>query len=140
MNPHSTAEISPNRTLTEDLAGDISSTSLHAGSNPPFTTHHPAECGESLPIEAGPLSESMQQPKAAKVSTDLIFETWATELSQDPDIEFILNGVQHGFHLLPPHSIVVHAFTQNNKSVLRPGTKDQIEAQLVKGSNRTILQ
>ena len=30
-------------------------------------------------------------------------------------------------------SIVAHAFTQNNKSVLRPGTKDQIEAQLVKG-------
>ena len=79
-NPHSSAEISPNCTLTEDLAGDISSTSLHAGNKPHFTTHHPAECGESLPIEAGPLSESMQQPKAAKVSTDLIFETWATEL------------------------------------------------------------
>ena len=101
VNPHSTAEISPNCTLTEDLAGDISSTLLHAGNNPPFTTHHPAECGESLPIEAGPLSEFMQQPKAAKVSTDFIFETWATELSHDPDMEFILNGVQHGFHLLP---------------------------------------
>ena len=74
----------------------------------------------------------MQQPKAANVSTDLIFETWATELSHDPDMEFILDGVQHGFHLLPPDSIVVHAFTQNNKSALRPGTKDQIEAQLVK--------
>ena len=133
VNPHSTAEISPNCTLTEDLAGDISSTSLHAGNNPPFTKHYPAECGESLPIEAGPLSESMQQPKAAKVSTDLIFETWATELSQDVDMEFLLNGVQHGFHLLPPDSIVVHAFTQNNKSVLRPGTKVQIKAQLVKG-------
>ena len=133
VNPHSTAEISPNCTLTEDLAGDISSTSLHAGNNPPFTTHYPAECGESLPIEAGPLSESMQQPKAAKVSTDLLFETWAIERSQDVDMEFILNGVQHCFHLLPPDSIVVHAFTQNNKSVLRPGTKAQIEAQLVKG-------
>ena len=133
VNPHSTAEISPKCTLTEDLAGDISSTSLHAGNNPPFTAHHPAECGESLPTDAGPLSESMQQPKAAKVSTDLKFETWATELSHDPDREFILNGVQHGFHLLPPDSIVVHAFTQNNKSALRPGSKDQIEAQLVKG-------
>ena len=133
VKPHSAAEISPNRTLTEDLAGDISFTSLHAGSNPPFTTHHPAECGESLRIEAGPFSESMQQPKAAKVSTDLLFETWPTELSQDPDMEFILNGVQHGFHLLPPDSIVAHAFMQNNKSLLRPGTKDQIEAQLVKG-------
>ena len=114
MNPHSTAEISPNCTLTEELAGDISSTSLHAGKNPPFTTHHPAECGESLPIEAGPLSESMQQPKAAKVSTDFIFETWATELSHVPDMGFILNGVQHCFHLLLPDSIVVHAFMQNN--------------------------
>ena len=54
VNPHSTAEISPNCILTEDLAGDISSTSLHAGNNPPFSTHHPAECGESLSIEAGP--------------------------------------------------------------------------------------
>ena len=133
VNPHSTAEISLNCTLTEELAGDISSTSLHAGNNPPFTTPHPAECGESLPIDAGPPSESMQQPDAAKVSTDLIFETWATELSHDPDMEFILDGVQHGFHLLPPDSIVVHAFTQNNHSALRPGTKDQIEAQLVKG-------
>ena len=75
----------------------------------------------------------MQQPKAAKVSTDLIFETWATELSHDPDMAFILDGVQHGFHLLPSDSIVVHAFTQKNKSALRPGTKHQIEAQLVKG-------
>ena len=98
-----------------------------------ITLHHPAECRESLFIEAGPLSESMQQPEAAKVSTDLIFETWAPELSHDPDMEFILSGVQHGFHLLPPDSIVVHAFTQNNKSALRPGSKDQIEAQLVKG-------
>ena len=48
-------------------------------------------------------------------------------------MEFILNGVQHGLHLLPPDSIVVHAFTENNKSVLRRRTKDQIEAQLVKG-------
>ena len=124
LNPHSTAEISPNCTLTEDLAGDISSTSLHAGNNPPFSTHHPAECGESLFIEAGPLSESMQQPEAAKVSTDVIFETWSPELSHDPDMEFIISGVQHGIHLLPPDSIVVHAFTQNNKSALRPGSKD----------------
>ena len=83
VNPRSTAEISPNCTLTEDLAGDISSTSLHAGNNPPFSTHHPAECEESLSIEAGPLSESIKQPEAAKVSTDLIFETWAAELSHD---------------------------------------------------------
>ena len=46
---------------------------------------------------------------------------------------FILNGVQHDFNLLLPDSIVVHAFTQNNKSAFRPQTKDQIEAQLVKG-------
>ena len=97
LNPHSTAEISPNCTLTEDLAGDISSTSLHAGNNPPFSTHHPAECGESLFIEAGPLSESMQQPEAAKVSTNLIFETWAPELSHDPDMEFILSRVVKKF-------------------------------------------
>ena len=139
VNPHSTAEISPNCTLTEDLAGDISSTSLHAGNNPPFTTHYPAECGESLPIEAGPLSESMQQPKAAKVSTDLIFETWATELSQDVDMEFILNGVQHGFHLLPPDSNSCTCRKTINLSYdpeLRPKSKRS----WLRVFNRTILQ
>ena len=85
------------------------------GTIPPFQ-HIIPQCGESLSIDAGPLSESIQQPKAVKFSTDLIFETWAPELSHDPDMEFILSGVQHGFHLLPPDSIVVHAFTQNNKS------------------------
>ena len=65
INPHSTAEISPNCTLTEDLAGDVPFTSIHARSNPHFTTHHPAECGESLRIEAGPLSEFMQRPRVA---------------------------------------------------------------------------
>ena len=75
----------------------------------------------------------MQQPKAAQVSTDLIFETWATELSHDPDMDFILNGVQHGFQLLAADSFIVHAFTQNNKSALRPGAQEQIEVQLVKG-------
>lgn len=96
LNPHSTAEISPNCTLTEDLTEDVSSTSLHAGSTPPFTTHHPAAY---LSIEAGSLSESMQQPKVAKISTDLISKTWATELSHDPDMGFIC--VQYGFDLLP---------------------------------------
>ena len=75
----------------------------------------------------------MQQPKAAQVSTDLIFETWATELSHDSDMDFILNGIQHGFQLLAVDSIVVHAFTPNNKSALRPGAQEQIEAQLVNG-------
>jgi len=32
-----------------------------------------------------------------------------------------------------PDSIVIHAFTQNNKSALRTGSKDHIEVQLVKG-------
>ena len=96
-------------------------------------TQHTAECGESLPIKAGPFLEFMQQPQAAKVSTDLIFETWATELSNDPDMEFVPDGVKNGFQLLPPDSMVSHAFTHNNKSALQPGAKDQIEAQLVKG-------
>lgn len=133
LNPHSAAEISPNFSLADDPAGVISSTSLHAGTNTPFTTHPPAECGDSFFIDAGPVSESMQQPKAAQVSTDLIFETWATELSHDPDMDFILNGIQHGFQLLAVDSIVVHAFTPNNKSALRPGAQEQIEAQLVNG-------
>ena len=45
------------------------------------------------------------------------------------DMDFILDGVK----LLSPDSMVSHAFTHNNKSALRPGAKNQIEAQLVKG-------
>ena len=101
INPHSTAKISPNCTLTEDLAGDVSLTSIHAGSNPPFATHHSEECGESLRIEAGHLPESMQRPRVAIFYTNVIFEIWATKLSYDPDRKFILNGVQQSFHLLP---------------------------------------
>lgn len=133
LNPHSTAELSPNGTLTAALAGDVSTTYLHAGTDPVLTTRHPAECGENLPIKAGPFQEYKQQPQAAKVSTDLVFETWATELINDPDMEFILDGVKNGFQLISPDLMVAHAFTRNNKSALRPGAKDQIEAQLVKG-------
>jgi len=81
-------------------------------------TYCPAECGESLPIKAGAFLESMQQPQAAKVSTDLIFGTWAAELSNDPDVKFILDGVKNGFQLLPSDATVSHAFTHNNKSAL----------------------
>ena len=133
LNPHSTAEFSPHGTLTTDLAGDVSTTLLNAGTDPVLRTPYPAECGESLPINAGPFSEFKQQPQAAKVSTDLIFETWATELTNDPDMEFILGCVKNGFYLLSPDSMVSHAFKHNSKSALRPGAKDQIEAQLVKG-------
>ena len=133
LNPHSTAELPPNSILTTELAGDVSTTLLNAGTNPVLRTPLPAECGESLPIHAGPFSEFKQQPQAAQVSTDLVFETWATELTNDPDLEFILDGVKNGFQLLSPDLMVSHAFTQNNKSALRPGAKDQIEAQLIKG-------
>ena len=102
---------------------------VKCGIDPVLRTPLPAECGESLPIHAGPFSEFKQQPQAAKVSTDLVFETWATEVNNDPDMDFILDGVR----LLSPDSMVSHAFSHNNKSALRPGAKNQIEAQLVKG-------
>ena len=44
-------------------------------------------------------------------------------------MDFILDGVK----LLSPDSMVSQVFTHNNKSALRPGAKNQIEAQLVKG-------
>ena len=103
------------------------------GAIPPLQHIIPQSVGKAYPLNQGPFQSLCSSPKQPRSPQDLIFETWATELSQDLDKEFILNGVQHGVHLLPPDSIVVHAFTQNNKSVLRRRTKDQIEAQLVKG-------
>ena len=88
--------------------------------DPVLRTPHPAPCGENLPIHAGPFSEFKQQPQATKVSTELVFETWATELTNDPNMEFIiLNGVKNGFQFLSPDSMVSHDFTHNNKSALR---------------------
>ena len=40
-----------------------------------------------------------------------------------------LDAVKNGFQLLSPDSVISHAFTYNNTSALRPGAKDQIEAQ-----------
>ena len=113
--------------MTTELAGVVTITLLNAGTDPVLRTPLPAEYGESLPIHAGPFSEFKQQPQAAKVSTDLVSETCATELNNDPDMDFILDGVK----LLSLDSMVSHAFTHNNKSALRPGAKNQIEAQLV---------
>ena len=129
LSPHSTADIPPSGILTTELAGVVTITLLNAGTDPVLRTPLPAECGESLPIHAGPFSEFKQQSQAVKVSTDLVFETWATDLNSDPDMDFILDGVK----FLSPDSMVSHAFTHINKSALRPGAKNQIEAQLVKG-------
>ena len=129
LSPHSIADLPPSGILTTELAGVVTITFLNAGTDPVLRTPLPAECGESLPIHAGPFSEFKQQPQAAKVSTDLVFETWATELNNDPDMDFILDGIM----LLSPDSMVSHAFTHNNKPALWPGTKNQIEAKLVKG-------
>ena len=129
LSPHSTADLPLSGILNTELAGVITITLLNAETDPVLRTPLPAECGESLPIHAGPFSEFKQQPQAAKVSTNLVFETWATELNNDPDMDFILDGVK----LLSPDSMVSHAFIHNNKSALRPGAKNQTEAQLVKG-------
>ena len=135
LSPYSTTDLPPSGILTTELAGVVKITLLNAGTDPVLRTPLPAECEESLPIHAGPFSEFKQQPQAAKVSTDLVFETWATELNNDPDMDFILDGVK----LLSPDSMVSHAFTHNNKSALRPGAKNQIEAQLVKGLRKRLL-
>ena len=126
---YSTADLPPSVILTTKQAGVVTITLLNARTGPVLRIPLPAECEESLPIHAGLFSEFKQQPQAAKVSKDLLFETWATELNNDPDMDFILDGVK----LLSLDSMVSHAFTHNNKSALRPGVKNQIEAQLVKG-------
>ena len=117
--------------MPTELAGVVTITLLNAGTDPvviPSDATSRRLWGK-FTYSAGPFSEFKQQPQAAKVSTDLVFETWATELNNDPDMDFILDGVK----LLSPDSMVSHAFTHNNKSALRPGAKNQIEAQLVKG-------
>ncbi|KAJ7394558.1 amiloride-sensitive sodium channel [Desmophyllum pertusum] len=126
LNSHSPAELSLTANLIPQPAGDSSPDSLHTPTE---------ECGNISTdmSHAGPIFQCTQQPDAAQVSTDLIFETWATELVNDSDKEFILSGVRESFHLLPVDVTVIPAFTKNNQSVLKPGAKDQIEAQIEKG-------
>ena len=75
LNVHSTAELPPNGIFTTELAGDVSTTLLNAGTDPVLRTPVPAECGERLPTHVGPFSEFKQQPQADKVSIDLVFGT-----------------------------------------------------------------
>ena len=74
LSPHSTADLPPSCILTTELAGVVTITLLNSGTDPVLRTPLPVECGESLPIHAGPFSEFKQQPQAAKVSTDLVCE------------------------------------------------------------------
>ena len=46
LNAHSTAELPPNGIFTTELAGDVSTTLLNAGTDPVLRTPVPAECGE----------------------------------------------------------------------------------------------
>ena len=68
----------------EPLIKDLTTTSFKA-EQPTVHDRATKEYGESLRIHAGPFSDFKQQPQAAKVSTDLVFETWATELNNDPN-------------------------------------------------------
>ena len=107
-----------------------------AGGSSNDTLHtQTAECDKTSTCMsyAGPYLQPTQLPDAAQVSTDLILETWATELQNDLDKEFILSGDREGFHLLPGDTTVTPAFTKNNQSVSKPGAKDQIEAQIEQG-------
>ncbi len=43
-------------------------------------------------------------------------EAWRRELAEDPDNEFLINGVEHGFQIVDTGSVVVPAHTDNYRS------------------------
>ena len=58
-------------------------------------------------------------------------ELWTTELEDDPDKEFLLEGVTSGFQLLPKDSSLMPAEMNNYNSVLNPDAIDKVEATIL---------
>ena len=131
LNSHLPAELFLN-SLVEALAGDSLTTSPIAGPYPHIRLET-AECLTYCNQSARLSCFNAQQADAACISTDLKCEIWAKELANDSDRVFILNSVQEGFDLIQQDTIVLPAFTKNNRSALKPGAKEQIEEQLHQG-------
>ena len=128
LNSHLPAELFLN-SLVEPLAGDSSTASPIAGQYP-HVRLETAECVTYCNQSAGLSCFNAQQPDAAFISTDLRYEIWAKELVNDSDRVFILNGAREGFDLIQRDTIVLPAFTKNNRSALKPGAEEQVEKQL----------
>lgn len=60
----------------------------------------------------------------------LNLEAWRTYLHDDSDMEFILDGLTNGFHLISPDSIVTPAAVPNYRSATSTDVRDKVEKQI----------
>ena len=55
---------------------------------------------------------------------------WAEELSRDPDREFLLDGIRHGFHIIDPNVSLAPAEVQNYHSATSELSRSLVESQI----------
>jgi len=63
--------------------------------------------------------------------SSLIPEIWERELQGDPDREFLLDGVQNGFHIIDKEAIVYTASMDNYKSATNKHACQKVEKQIL---------
>ena len=56
------------------------------------------------------------------------FSSWQEELKHDPDRDFLLDGIAHGFHIVDELSLVRSSDSQNYASALTEITKPKLDA------------
>lgn len=64
-------------------------------------------------------------------SSPLNLKLWTTELADDPDREFLLDGITHGFQLLPADISLTPAEMHNYSSATNPLSADKVEATII---------
>ena len=53
--------------------------------------------------------------------------TWITELPGDPDRDYLVNGITHGFHIIDPNMPLKEVCVQNHNSALAPDVKEVMD-------------
>ena len=64
-------------------------------------------------------------------SSPLNLDAWTKELSDDPDRDFLLDGIQNGFQLLPKDAPIMPAEMNNYFSSTNPDAVDKVEETLL---------
>lgn len=75
-----------------------------------------------------PLTQPIKRP--CRSLTDKI-DRWEEELKHDPDKEFLLQGIRHGFHVCDTTRDPIPVDMDNYKSATNPRIRQKVEAQIL---------
>ena len=78
-----------------------------------------------------PASSTNDEYLLCKVNSSCNTKLWLEELEGDPDEQFLSDGLQNGFQLIPTEAILRPAEMNNYKSATGPEVRDKIEQTLL---------